>query len=229
MWIVFFRTLLVYLVLMLFLRLLGKRQLGEMELSEFVVAALNANLAAHPLEEHGSPLLPALLSIAVLGALELLTAWLSMRSIRLRALLYGRPSLIIDRGKLDQAEMRRNRFTADELMQAMRSRGVLDINEVLYAVLETNGTLNIIPIAEAQPVTAGQMGMGGAQASYPSIVISEGRVMEQNLTRLGYDRRWLDKRLREKGHSGPESVFLMTADRDGNVFFCGKEKPVNSE
>lgn len=224
MWIVLFRTILIYLVLMLFLRLLGKRQLGEMELSEFVVAALIANLAAHPLQEADQPMLPPLLAIVALSVLELLTAWLSLRSIRMRALLYGRPSLIIDHGKINQAEMRRNRFTPDELMQAMRSSGVLDINEVLYAVLETNGTLSVIPIAEAQPVTAGQMGVTAEEAGYPSVIISDGRVMDQNLQRLGFDRAWLNTRLQEQGQSGPERVFLMTADNNGNIFFCGKEK-----
>lgn len=219
---IIFRTLVVYFSLMVILRLLGKRQLGEMELSEFVVAALIANLAAHPLEEPDAPMKAALLPIAALSLLELATAFLSMRSIRLRSLLFGRPSLIIDHGKIDQREMRRNRFTADELMQAMRSRGILDINEVLYAVLETNGTLNVIPIAEAQPVTAGQMGMAEEEASYPSVIISEGRVMDQNLTHLGFDRKWLAKQLRDRGQPGPGSVFLMTADEDGNVFFCEK-------
>ncbi len=155
MWMILFRTILIYAVLMLFLRLLGKRQLGEMELSEFVVAALIANLAAHPLEEADQPLLPPLLALGVLSLLELLTAWLSLKSIRLRSFLYGRPSLIIDHGKLNQEEMRKNRFTADELMQAIRTQGLLDINEVLYAILETNGVLNVIPIAEAQPATEG--------------------------------------------------------------------------
>ena len=216
------RTALVYAVLILFLRLLGKRQLGEMELSEFVVAALIANLAAHPLEEHEVPLLSGLLPIAVLSVLELATAWLSLRCIRLRSLLYGRPSLIIDHGKIDQAEMRKNRFTPDELMQAMRSQGILDINEVLYAVLETNGSLNVIPIAEAQPVTAGQMGMAAVQAGYPSVIISDGRVIDENLKRLGFDRRWLQGQLRQQGHTGPKTVFLMTADEAGNVFFCEK-------
>ena len=225
MWIVLFRTIVIYLILMLFLRLLGKRQLGEMELSEFVAAALIANLAAHPLEETEQPMLPPLLAIAALSVLELLTAWISLRCIRLRALLYGRPSLIIDHGKIDQAEMRRNRFTPDELMQAMRSSGVLDINEVLYAVLETNGTLSVIPIAEAQPVTAGQMGTAFEEAGYPSVIISDGRVIDENLHRLGLDRSWLNSQLRQRGQAGAKSVFLMTADEAGNIFFCEKDGP----
>ena len=223
MWIIILRTVIVYFVLMLFLRLLGKRQLGEMELSEFVVAALIADLAAYPLEEAEQPMLPPLLAIAVLSVLELAIAWLSLHSIRLRSLLYGRPSLIIDHGHIDQGEMRKNRFTADELMQSIRSSGILDINEVLYAILETNGTLNVIPIAEAQPVTAGQMGMAVQEAGYPSIIISQGRVMDDNLSRLGYDRDWLNARRREQGQAEAKNVFLMTADEEGNIFFCAKE------
>ena len=223
MWMILFRTILIYAVLMLFLRLLGKRQLGEMELSEFVVAALIANLAAHPLEEADQPLLPPLLALGVLSLLELLTAWLSLKSIRLRSFLYGRPSLIIDHGKLNQEEMRKNRFTADELMQAIRTQGLLDINEVLYAILETNGVLNVIPIAEAQPATAGQLGLGGKEVGYPVILISEGRVLDENLRRLGFDRSWLMKALKRQGENDPKKVFLMTADEDGNVFFCRKK------
>ena len=223
MWTIIFKTVSVYAALLVLLRLLGKRQLGEMELSEFVVAALMANLAAHALEETERSMLPALLVIAVLGALEMLTAYLSLRSIRLRALLCGRPSLIIDHGRLDQAEMRRNRFTPDELMQAMRARGVLDVNEVLYAILETNGTLNVIPIAEAQPLTAGQMGLAREQAGYPSVVVSDGRVMDENLRRLGFDRAWLNAQLSAHGLRSPKQVFLLTADEDGKVFFCAKE------
>ncbi len=219
---ILFRTVIIYAVLMLFLRLLGKRQLGEMELSEFVVAALIANLAANPLEELDQPLLPPLLALGVLSLLELITAWLSLRSIRLRSLLYGRPSLIIDHGRINQQEMRKNRFTADELMQSMRSQGILDINEVLYAILETNGVLSIIPIAEAQPATAGQLGVTGKEAGYPVILISEGRVIDENLRHLGFDRAWLTKALRQQGEKDPKNVFLMTADEDGNVFFCGK-------
>ena len=220
---IIFKTILVYAALLLLLRLLGKRQLGEMELSEFVVAALMANLAAHALEEADGSMLPPLLVIAVLGALEMLTAWLSLRSIRLRALLCGRPSLIIDHGRLNQAEMRRNRFTPDELMQAMRAKGVLDVNEVLYAILETNGTLNVIPIAEAQPLTAGQMGLAKEQAGYPSVVVSDGRVMDGNLRRLGFDRSWLDQQLKARGLRSPKEVFLMTSDEDGNIFFAEKD------
>lgn len=213
------RTVIVYLSIMLVLRLLGKRQLGEMELSEFVVAALMADLAAYPLEDHSVSLALALLPIGVLSLCELLIARLSMRSIRLRLLLFGRPNLLIREGIIDQAEMRRNRFTIDELMQALRGQGILDLSQVRYAVLETNGKLSVIPAASAQPVTAGQMNLPPPEeADYPAIIVSEGRVLDENLRFLGFDRNWLTKKLRENKLSSPDQVFLMTADRSGKLF-----------
>lgn len=217
------RTLIVYFTLVLILRLLGKRQLGEMELSEFVVAALMADLAAFPLEDQGTPLLPALLPILVLAGLELLIATLTMRHIRLRALLFGTPSLLIDKGRLNQAEMRRNRFTADELMQALRSQGILDPGEIYYAILETNGTLNVISRAACQPASAGQLNLLADDPGYPTILISEGRILDSNLRRLGRDRTWLGKQLQAQGLPGPEAVFLLTADENGNVYCVKRE------
>ena len=214
------RTLILYLILILTLRLLGKRQLGEMELSEFVVAALMADLAAHPLEDPGVSLPLALLPLLVLAVCELSIAWLSMRSIRLRLLLFGRPNLLIREGKIDQEEMRKNRFTVDELMQALRSQGILDITQVQYAVLETNGTLNVIPNASSQAVTAGQLGVSAEESSYPAIVISEGRVMDENLRWLGFDRNWLTRQLRSQKLKGPEEVYLMMADGTGKIFLA---------
>ncbi len=220
--VVVLRTLIVYLFIMLLLRLLGKRQLGEMELSEFIVAALMANLAAQPLEDHALPLPLAMLPILVLAVCELAIAWLSMRFIRLRLLLFGRPNLLIRDGKIDQTEMRRNRFTGDELMQALRARGILDLGQVRYAVLETNGTLSVIQSADSLPASAKQLGVCGREESYPVIVVSEGRILDENLRWLGFDRNWLDRQLAAQKLKGPQEVYLMTADRQGTIFLAPK-------
>ena len=137
--IVIIRTGIIYFALLAAMRLMGKRQLGEMELSEFVVASLIADLASHPLQDVGIPMTNGLVPILTLLCLELLIAGLSMKSIRLRTLLFGRPSMLVVRGKIDQREMRANRFTADELMQELRKKGIFDLSQVEYAVLETDG------------------------------------------------------------------------------------------
>ena len=222
--IVLVRTLIIYFSLLLTLRLLGKRQLGEMELSEFVVAALIADLAAHPLQDMGIPLLNGLLPILVLFCCEVLIAGLSLKSIRLRSLIFGKPSLLIVKGRILQQEMLRNRFTLDELMQELRAQGITDPQDVEYGVLETNGKLSLILSPARQPVTAAQMHLPAEDKGYPSIVISDGRVLEANLRHLGLNRAWLDKQLLDHGASSPQQVFLMTASNTGAVYYAAKEE-----
>ena len=221
--IVLVRTLIIYFSLLLTLRLLGKRQLGEMELSEFVVAALIADLAAHPLQDMGIPLLNGLLPILVLFSCEILIAGLSLKSIRLRSLIFGKPSLLIVKGRILQQEMLRNRFTLDELMQELRAQGVTDPQEVEYGVLETNGKLSLILSPAQRPVTAAQLKLPSEDKGYPSIVISDGRVLEGNLRHLGLDRGWLEKELHAHGADSPRQVFLLTANPAGLVYYAAKE------
>ena len=216
--IVLVRTLIIYFALLVAMRLLGKRQLGEMELSEFVLAALIADLASHPL-----PLLNGLLPILILFCCEILIAGLTLKKIRLRDLIFGKPSLLIVRGQILQREMWKNRFTVDELMQELRAQSVTDISNIEYGVLETNGKLNVLLFPAQRPATAAQLGLDAGQGGYPSIVVSDGRVLEANLRHLGFDRQWLDARLRERGASSPEGVFLMTATRGGQIYYAAKE------
>ena len=221
--IVLVRTLIIYFSLLLVLRLLGKRQLGEMELSEFVVAALIADLAAHPLQDMGIPLLNGLVPILVLFCCEVLIAGFSLKSIRLRALVFGNPSLLIVHGRILQKEMYKNRFTLDELMQELRAQGITDLNTVAYGVLETNGRLSLILSPPERAVTPRQIGLACPAESYPSIVISDGRVLEANLRHLGLDRTWLERQLRDHGASSPRQVFLLTADESGTVYYAAKD------
>lgn len=217
------RTLIIYLALLVAMRLMGKRQLGEMELSEFVVASLIADMASHPLQDVGIPMINGLVPILTLFCAELLIAGLTLRSIRLRGLLFGGPSLLIVRGKIDQRQMRLNRFSVDELMQELRSQGIFDLSQVEYAVLETNGKLNVIPYPAELPPSAAQLGVAVRDGGYPAIVISDGRVLDERLRRLGLDRSWLEKELRTGGYPGPESIYLMTVNRLGQSYIAAKE------
>lgn len=221
--IVLVRTLIIYFALLLTMRLLGKRQLGEMELSEFVVAALIADLAAHPLQDMGIPLLNGLIPILVLFCCEVIIAGLSLRSIRLRDLIFGKPSLLIVRGQILQQEMFKNRFTVDELMQELRAQSITDLSQIEYGILETNGKLNVILFPAERPATAAQLKLDAGEGGYPSIVISDGRVLEANLKHLGFDLSWLQEQLEARGAESPEQVFLMTATQSGRIYYAAKE------
>lgn len=221
--IVILRTAIIYFTLLAAMRIMGKRQLGEMELSEFVVASLIADLAAHPLQDVGIPMTNGLVPVLTLFCFEILIAGLSMRSIRLRTLLFGKPSILVRRGVIDQREMRSNRFTADELMQELRNQGMFDLSQVEYAILETDGKLNVIPYPAEQPPTASQLGVAVPDGGCPLIVISEGRVIGKNLRALGRSDAWLREELQKKGHGEPQDIYLMTVNQSGQQYIAGKE------
>ncbi len=205
------------------MRIMGKRQLGEMELSEFIVAALVADLAATPLQDIGIPLLNGLIPIITLFCLEIIIAWLSLKSIRFRAFTFGRPEILIRNGKIDVMRMRKNRFTADELMQELRAQGIESFDVIAYAILETNGKLSVILKADEQPVTPKQMNLIASDSGYPHIIISEGRILDKNLRLLGRDKSWLEKELHRQGIKDAIDVYLLTLSDTGEVF-CQPKK-----
>lgn len=221
--IIIIRTLIVYIALLAAMRLLGKRQLGEMELSEFVLAALIADLASHPLQDLGIPMINGLVPILTLFCCEVLISCVTLRNPKLRAALYGKPSMLIEKGKVNQKEMSKNRFTTDELMQELRNQGCLDISKIEYATLETDGRLNVILYPLEQPATAAQVGAEPDDGGYPLIVISDGRILSKNLASLGLDESWLEKALKARGIKSAEDIFLMTVNEEHEIYLASKE------
>ncbi len=221
--IIFVRTVILYFAILISMRIMGKRQLGEMEISEFIVAALIADLAATPLQDIGIPLLNGLVPIIIMFCFEIIIAGLNMRSIKLRKLTYGRPEIIIRNGRIIREAMQKNRFTLDELMQELRAQGLTDTAQVEYAVLETNGQLSIILKSGDQPATASQMGVAGDDVSYAHIIINEGRILDNNLKLLGRDRRWLSNELKRQNFRSADEVYILTLSESGRVFCQAKE------
>ncbi len=221
--IVFFRTLIIFSTLLLLMRILGKRQMGELELSELVVSVLIADLAAMPLQDIGIPLLNGLVPIVILFSCELIISGLTMRSVKIRAVICGKPCMLIKNGKILQDNMRLCRFTVDELAEELRSKDVIDISCVKYAILETNGTLNTVLFSSQLPPTAEQLGVRMDELGYPYIIIEEGRVLDENLRLSGHDRLWLEHELSLRGVSGPDSVYVMIAYDTGEIYFQERE------
>ena len=221
--IIFVRTVILYFAILISMRIMGKRQLGEMEISEFIVAALIADLAATPLQDIGIPLLNGLVPIIIMFCFEIIIAGLNMRSVKLRKLTYGRPEIIIRNGRIIREAMQKNRFTLDELMQELRAQGLTDTAQVEYAVLETNDQLSIILKSGDQPATASQMGVDADDVSYAHIIINEGRILDNNLKLLGRDRRWLANELKRQNLRSADEVYILTLSENGSVFCQAKE------
>ena len=221
--IAFFRTLILYLLIIVGIRLMGKRQVGELEPSELVLDLIIADLAAVPMQDFGTPLLAGVIPILTLLCVTMILSVLTMKSIPFRALICGKPSIIVKDGKLCQQEMKKNRFTADELLEELRLQGVTDLTVVKYAILETNGQLSVLPRAAELPLTASQAGLHPEEPGLPIILINDGRLLSQNLKSRGLDETWLKKQLASHHVSRADEVFLLTVDEKNTVYFIPKE------
>ncbi len=221
--IAFVRTVVLYLLLIVGIRLMGKRQIGELEPTELVLAMLLSDLAAVPMQDFGLPLLYGVVPIITLLCLTMLLSVATMRSVRLRALLCGKPSILVQDGKLRQREMRKVRVTVDELLEELRLQSVTDLRQVKYAILETSGSLSVLLRQEHQPVTPAQLELNAVEQGLPTVLIDDGRLLNDNLRSRGLERNWLDKTLHAHGFRRPEQVFLLTVDDTGGVYCLGKE------
>ena len=219
----FLRTLILYLVLIVVIRLMGKRQIGQMEPSEFVVTMLVANLAAIPLEEVDIPLHSGLVPILTVLVLELVLALLSLRSLWARQLLCGKTVILTDNGRILQENLRRTRVTLDELTGHLREKDVLDIASVQFAILETNGNLSVFPYPKERPASAKEAGVQAGKQYIPVTVISDGRLLKENLKIAGKDLGWVQRVLEEK-RATVETTWLLTVDAGDQIRFYRKEK-----
>ena len=218
----YFRTLFLYLVLIFAVRLMGKRQIGEMEPAEFVVTMLVANLAAIPMQDGAIPLYSGLVPILTVLGMELVLSGLILRSVRLRQLLCGKPVILIDNGKLLQGNLRMTRVTLDELTGQLRAKDVLDIRTVQFAILETSGDLSVFPYPKEKPASAKDAGVQATGQHLPVTVVEDGYLSRENLERAKKDEKWLEKVLSQH-NCGIQDTFLLTVDESGQVVWLGKE------
>ena len=206
---VVFRTFLFYFALIAVIRGLGKRQVGQMEPSEFVVTMLIANLASVPLEDWSIPVWGGLVPMGIVFLCERLISLLCLRSIRARRLLCGKPVILIENGRLVEENLRRTRVNLDELSGHLREQGVLSVEKVQYAILETNGSVTVFPFTQHKQ-------------ELPYTVISDGQILRDNLRLLGRDEGWVRKKLHGKGLT-PERVLLMTVTPSGQCAVFPRE------
>lgn len=220
----FTRTLILYFLIMVGMRLMGKRQIGELEPSELVLTMMISDLATVPMQDFGIPLLAGVIPILTLLSVSLLLSQLSLRSLRFRKLICGVPTVLIREGVVQQKAMRENRYTLDELLEQLRGAGISSIADVQYAILENSGQLSVLPRASRQPLTPEQMGVPLRQEeTLPIVLINDGRLLARNLEACGKDSSWLQAVLHSRHVSSPREVFLLTLDELGQLNFIPKE------
>lgn len=217
------RTIILYILIIAGVRLMGKRQVGELEPSELVLSLIIADLASVPMQDYGIPLLTGIVPILTLLSVTMILSVLTMKSVRFRALLCGRPSVVVRNGAVDQREMAKNRLTVDELLEELRIQGYTDLSVVKYAILETNGQLSVLPYANQKPPTARDMKVSVEEGGLPRVVVSDGKLLERSLKALGHDRSWLDRQLAQRGCKDVSKVFLLLVDEGDAVYFAEKD------
>ena len=221
----FLRTVILYFLIIVGLRLTGKRQIGQLEPIELVLTMTLSDLASVPMQDFGIPLLSGVIPIVTLLALSTLLSWCSMRNIRFHSLACGEPAIVIRNGVLQQDVMQQNRLTLDEILEELRIQGVSDITTVKYAVLETSGQLSLLLYADEQPATPQQLGMAVEDdVTLPTVLINDGRLLAKNLKKVGLNDTWLFKQLEEKHIKRTQDVFFMTIDENRQVVLVEKEK-----
>lgn len=206
--IVFVRTLILYTVIVVLLRLMGKRQIGQLQPSELVVALVIADLAAVPMSEVGIPLINGIIPIVTLFIMEELLSYICLKSEKARGIISGKPSIFIEKGRIIEEELRRARYNLNELLEQLRLKNFTDIESIDYAILETSGQLSVIQKAEEKPVTRKDMNIVPQPQVFPVTIIIDGKVNIDNLCKSGLNENWLTAQLNSMSIKSAKDVFL---------------------
>lgn len=207
------RSIIMYIMITLALRLMGKRQIGELQPSELVITLLISELASLPMQDIGIPLAMGIVPIAVLICIEVFLSFLSLKFKPIRQMLSGRPVTVIENGKINQKNLKDLRQTVDDLLKELRQKDAFDLDSVIYAQIETNGRLSVL-VAPKQ---------NNEKESFYNVVISDGQIQETSLKNAGFDLNWLDKQLKDNNIKDIKQVFLMMADNSGKTIIQKKQ------
>lgn len=218
----FVRSIILFLSAVVAMRLMGKREIGQLQPYELVVVIMIAELAATPIGDVGSPLLYGILPMAALVVCHGVIAFFCMKSDRFRTLVCGQPTVLIRDGVLCEKQMREMSVTLADLMEDLRIGGYMDVSEVGMAVLETGGQVTVFPKAESRPLTPRDMGQTPPREGLPLALIMDGRVQQQNLQRGKLTDKWLAQQLKSLGFAGAEEVFFMCVNTQGLLMAQGK-------
>ncbi|MBP1569518.1 MAG: DUF421 domain-containing protein [Oscillospiraceae bacterium] len=224
MFVVFFRTLIIYFVIIVCLRVMGKRQLGELQPSEFVIAILISNIATLSIEDTDIPLIGAVVPIITLMSAEVILSFITLKSGKAQVIVTGNPVAIIRNGNIDQKSMRDLRFSIEDLMSQLRINGFFDIREVSWAIVETNGQLTVFPKANFRPLSPDSLFEPKKQNNVPPMVlISDGELCSKILKECNLTEKWLEGVLKKEKLS-PKEIFLMTCDPSADYYIVKREK-----
>ncbi len=212
---VLIRTFILYVIVILVVRLMGKRQIGQLQPTELVVTILLSEVASIPLQDNGVPLLNSVVAVLLLASLEVISSSVALKSGKYRRAVEGNAVFIIKEGELDINAIRKLRYSVDDIMEGLRQKDVFDISDVEYAVVETNGTLSVLLKADKIPLNLKAIGETAEEKGIPVVVVSDGKYIKSNFYLCRTSKDKIDKILKKEKLTA-DKVMLMTLDKKGN-------------
>ncbi|WP_261304857.1 DUF421 domain-containing protein [Paenibacillus andongensis] len=232
---IFLRTVLIYFVVFLMLRIMGKREIGKLSLFDLVISIMIAEIAVFVIEDTEKPLMDGLVPMTTLVLIQILIAFITLKSRMVRVLFDGKPSVLINKGKIDREEMKKHRYNLDDLMQQLRQNKIINVADVEFAVLEPSGKLSVLErkVKETETKTVEVTKPETAEVSdgikgtiryegLPLPLIMDGKVQDENLDKIGKTRFWLKNQLQAKGVRDFKEVFYFSIDHKGRMFLDRK-------
>lgn len=217
--IIFIRAAILYLFVVIIMRVMGKKQIGELQPTELVVALLIADLSAVPMANLNTPILYGIIPVLTLFIIEELFSFVALKSDKARGIIYGKPSILIEHGKILENELRKLSFNINDLLEQIRLNGYSSVDDVEFAILETSGKLSTIPKATKRPVNTSDLNLDVSRSELPITVIIDGRVLSSNLKLRGLDDAWLLEELKKVNITSPHHVFFAFITENNKLHF----------
>ncbi len=213
------RTLILYAAVVIVMRVMGKREIGQLQPFELVVALMIADLAAIPMQDTGIPLLSGIIPITVLMAAQVVLSYVALKSEKARGIICGRPSVLVENGKIVEGELRRLRYNLNDLLEQLRAKDYSNLADVEFAILETNGQLSVIPKSQKRALRPEDIQIKTNYEGMPVTLVIDGKVKQENLSKVNLDEKWLRSELQKFGIKDPGEVFFASLDTVGNLFY----------
>ena len=217
----FIRAIILYIVVLIVMRLMGKREIGQLQPFELAISIMIADLASVPMAELGIPLTNGIIPILGLLFIHMIISVLNVKNVNLRKILSGQPAILIYRGKIDEKKLRKERLTINELQERLRGNNIFNLEDVEYAILETNGEISVIPKPSKRGIALEDLNLKAEYEGIPYDLVIDGKIMRDNLKKIGKDEKWLRKELK-KFNATPKETLVATIDGKGS-FFCQKK------
>lgn len=212
------RSIIIYILVLFLIRLMGKRQIGQMQPYEFVVTLIIADLATVPMSDTALPLLHGIIPLLTLVCLHFIFTLLEKKSIKMRQWINGKPVILIDPDGINYNNLRLCNMNFNDLQEGLRTAGYFNLDEILYAIIQTNGTLSVLPKAPYAPLNANNMSLSVPKASLPIIVVAEGKTINENIKVANIDNNFILSSIKTEGIKRIKDILLMTLDSEGKIF-----------